>query len=96
MISTGVKPSLCTVVAGGMAQTVLLIWKTNPFLPSNFHVNSTTVVDSLILRALALLRRLVMWLWLGLGLLVLSILYVQWLCVVVCEGLGVERIHQTL
>jgi len=26
----------------------------------------------------------------------LSILHVQRLCVIVCEGLGVERIHQTL
>ena len=47
-------------------------------------ISSTSVVDFLILRALALLR------------LLLRGLQVQWLCIVMGEGLGVERIHEAL
>lgn len=47
-------------------------------------VTSTIVVDFLILGALALLR-LLRW-----------VLQVQWLCVVMGEGLRVERVHKAL
>lgn len=58
---------------------------------NSLGIPSTIVVEFLVLGALGLLGRcLLLWL------LLLWSLQIQWLCVVMGEGLGVERIHQTL
>ena len=54
--------------------------------PRESYTPSTTKVNFLILRALALLRLLLLW-WGLLG---------RRLCIVMCKGLGVERIHHAL